>query len=69
MKHNVMQNPDKEFVKNQKKRIKSNSGYCPCRIEKTSENKCPCEDFRNTGECLCGLYIKDPTAMMEEMFP
>ncbi len=50
-------NPDDEFVKNLKKRIKSNNGFCPCKIEKTQDNKCPCKDFRETKECHCGLYI------------
>lgn len=50
-------NPDDEFVKNLKKRIKYNNGFCPCKIEKTQDNKCPCKDFRETRECHCGLYI------------
>ena len=69
MKHNVIINPDKEFVKNLRKRIKNNSGHCPCRIEKIPENKCPCKDFREEGECICGLYIKDPESLMEDFFP
>lgn len=65
----VIKNPDTEFVKGLKKRIKSNNGYCPCKIEKTKDNKCPCTEFRTTGYCCCGLYIKDPNAMSEEMIP
>jgi len=68
-KNNMIPNPDKEFVKRLRKRIKNNSGYCPCRIEKTPENKCPCKDFREEGECICGLYIKDPESLMGEFFP
>ena len=55
-------NPDTEFVKNLKKRIKDNGKFCPCKIEKTQDTKCPCLDFRTTGDCCCGLYVKIPIA-------
>ena len=54
---NIIQNPNKEFVEKIKQRIKDNDGYCPCRVEKTIDNKCPCLDFRDTGNCICGLYV------------
>ena len=65
MKPNVIKNPDTEFVKNLKKRIKDNSGYCPCRLDKTPDTKCPCKEFRETGECICGLYITLPDGLDE----
>lgn len=66
MKPNVIKNPDTEFVKNLKKRIKDNSGYCPCRLDKTPDTKCPCKEFRETGECICGLYITLPEGLDTE---
>lgn len=33
--------------------------YCPCKIQKIEENKCPCDDFINTGKCCCKLWIKE----------
>lgn len=53
-------NNDKEFVREIRKKLKENSGYCPCRIEKTEDTKCICKEFREqeSGECHCGLYIK-----------
>lgn len=66
MRQGFMINPDSEFVRNLKKRIKSNSGYCPCKLSKLPENKCPCNDFRNNGSCDCGLYIKDPTYIIAD---
>jgi len=43
-----------------------NGGYCPCRLQKTPENICICEEFRNqmadpefTGYCHCKLYYKE----------
>ena len=54
----IIKNPDDGFVRNLKKRIKSNNGYCPCKYEKKPENKCPCKDFREGRGCDCGLYIE-----------
>lgn len=53
-------NPDEEYVKEIRKKLKANSGYCPCRIEKNEDTKCMCKEFREqeTGMCHCGLYIK-----------
>ena len=41
--------------------IQDNRGYCPCRLDRIPETKCPCEEFRNQdfeGECYCGLFVK-----------
>ena len=53
-------NEDKEIVSAIREGLKKNDGYCPCRIERTPETKCMCEEFRNQeeGECHCGLYVK-----------
>lgn len=61
MKDGYMINPVNEFVKGLKKRIKSNSGYCLNKPKGAKDNKCPCREFKETGNCECGLYIKDPT--------
>ena len=57
----VRLNDDTELVNEIKKQLKENDGYCPCRIKKIPENKCMCEEFRNqvSGECHCGLFIKE----------
>ena len=34
-------------------------GYCPCKVFKTPENKCPCNDFVNEGKCCCNLWVKE----------
>lgn len=44
-----------------RQKLKENSGYCPCRLEKIPENKCMCKEFieqSNLGPCHCGLYEK-----------
>ena len=52
---------DKELVQEIRKKLKENSGYCPCKIEKTQNTKCMCKELREqeSGECLCGLYVKE----------
>lgn len=54
-------NPDKEFVKEFRQKLKDNSGYCPCRVQKTDDTKCMCKEFREqeSGYCHCGLYYKE----------
>lgn len=54
-------NPNKEIVKEVLSGVKASNGYCPCRVGRTAENKCMCEEFRKqeSGECHCGLYIKE----------
>lgn len=59
----IRTNPDKEFVKEFREKLKNNQGYCPCRITKSADTKCMCKEFREqvdrgeTGECHCGLYF------------
>ncbi len=50
-----------DLVAEIRKQLKENGGYCPCRIDKTEDTKCMCKEFREqeTGECHCGLYIKE----------
>ena len=61
----VKLNPDKEVVKKIKEGLKMKDGYCPCRLQKTEENKCICKEFREQiaapdfeGFCHCMLYYK-----------
>jgi len=65
MKMAVRFNEDKELVEIIKKGLKEKGGYCPCRMEKTEENKCICKEFREQiadpdfeGYCHCMLYYK-----------
>ena len=43
----VTLNPDAEVVAMIKDGLKKTGGYCPCRRERTEENKCICQEFRN----------------------
>ena len=54
-------NPDKEFVKDFKEKLKESQGYCPCRLIKNEDTKCMCKEFREqtTGWCHCELYYKE----------
>lgn len=51
---------DKELEKEVRAALAKNDGYCPCKLTRVPENKCVCEEFRQSGlgECHCGLYIK-----------
>ena len=58
-------NEDAEMVAKIKEGLKKKGGYCPCRLEKTEENKCICKEFREQmadpefeGYCHCMLYYK-----------
>ena len=52
-------NPNKEHANLIIEGLLEKEGYCPCKIQKTEENKCPCNDFLNTGKCCCKLWVKD----------
>ena len=62
----VRLNEDKKLVEMLKEGLRKQDGYCPCRLEKTEENKCICKDFREQiadpdfeGYCHCRLYYKE----------
>jgi len=59
-------NPDKEIVASVKEGLKRTGGYCPCRIQRTEEYKCMCDEFKKQfadfdfeGYCHCLLYHKE----------
>lgn len=61
----VILNADEEIVKTIKEGLERTGGYCPCRLERTEENKCMCEEFKAQikdpnfeGFCHCRLYYK-----------
>lgn len=35
--------------------LKYGHPYCPCKTHHIEDNICPCRDWRETGECICGL--------------
>ncbi|MBR7137224.1 MAG: ferredoxin thioredoxin reductase catalytic beta chain [Clostridia bacterium] len=62
----VILNPDAEVVATVKAGLERTGGYCPCRMERTEENRCICEEFRAQikdpdfeGFCHCFLYYKE----------
>ena len=65
----VKLNEDKELVAAIKEGLKKTGGYCPCRVERTEENKCICQEFKAQmadpdfeGYCHCMLYYKSKEA-------
>lgn len=61
----IRQNPNKDYAKKVRDKLKDNGGYCPCRINKNEDTKCMCKEFRDQiekgeeGMCHCGLYISE----------
>lgn len=63
---NVKFNSDSKFVERLQSVMQKNGGYCPCRIQRTPENICICQEFRQQisdpdfeGYCHCQLYYKE----------
>lgn len=61
----ITKNADAEIVKTIEEGLRHTGGYCPCRRERTEENKCMCQEFRQQikdpgfeGYCHCMLYYK-----------
>ena len=59
-------NKNKEIVELIQEGLKKTGGYCPCRLERTEEYKCMCEEFKKQiadpdfeGFCHCLLYYKE----------
>lgn len=55
----IKQNPDTDYANKIHRAVIANNGYCPCKLEKTPDTKCPCKEFLEgeDGLCHCGLYI------------
>ncbi len=62
----VILNKDENIVKMIKEGLKRTGGYCPCKLERSEDNKCMCKEFREQikdenfeGFCHCMLYFKE----------
>ena len=58
-------NQDTKVVEMIQEGLKRTGGYCPCKIQRTPENICMCEEFKAQikdpeyeGYCHCRLYYK-----------
>ena len=58
-------NENQEIVDIIKDGLKKSGGYCPCKLERTEDNKCMCREFKEQikdpnfeGYCHCMLYYK-----------
>lgn len=61
----IIYNENKEIVDKIREGLRRTGGYCPCRIQRTEENMCMCQEFRDQiadidfeGYCHCMLYYK-----------
>lgn len=62
----VRLNEDAQVVRTVQDGLRASGGYCPCRAERTEENRCICREFREQcadpefeGYCHCMLYYKE----------
>lgn len=59
-------NPSNKHVQKIVRKLENNDGYCPS-VEGASTlratiHMCPCLNYRETGNCKCGLYIPEEEA-------
>ena len=61
----VTPNPDAKMVETVRAGLVRKGGFCPCRLPKTPEFFCPCDEFKAQmrdpayhGLCHCRLYLK-----------
>lgn len=61
----IIFNENREIVERIREGLKRTGGYCPCRLARTEENMCMCQEFREQvadpefeGYCHCHLYYK-----------
>jgi len=50
-------NPDLKIVGKIQAGLEKTGGYCPCEIQKTACNICPCEKMQKEKTCKCKLYV------------
>lgn len=48
--------PNQEKAEKIIKSIYKNDGYCPCRLTKSEDSKCPCVEMIENHNCHCGLF-------------
>ena len=54
----VVKNPDDEYRKKVLDAIRRNGGYCPSKPHRSPDTKCHCKQYREHGDCECGLFLK-----------
>lgn len=61
----VRLNEDRALVAMLREGLEKKGGYCPCRLQRTEDNRCVCREFREQmadpdfeGYCHCRLYYK-----------
>ena len=50
-------NPDRKYVEGIIEGLYRKNGNCPCRVNKDETTLCPCDEFIQTGDCKCRLFI------------
>lgn len=69
----VRLNEDKKMVTLIREGLKRTGGYCPCRLERSEENRCVCQEFKEQmedpnfeGFCHCKLFYKSNEGTVQQ---
>lgn len=57
-----MFNPNNEPREHLLASLFKRGGYCPCQPQ-SEDSICPCKRYQTEGKCVCGLFVKVPTAV------
>lgn len=62
----IRYNEDTKVVERIREGLLKKEGFCPCRLQRTEDNRCMCLEFREQiadpefeGYCHCRLYYKE----------
>lgn len=62
----IRYNEDRKVVERIREGLLKKEGFCPCRLQRTEDNRCMCLEFREQiadpefeGYCHCRLYYKE----------
>jgi len=53
-------NPDGSYIRVLRQKLRANNGFCPTKLGKHPDHKCPCREYRTEDYCACGMYIEAP---------
>ena len=62
----IVKNPSKEERIRIRTAVKMNDGYCPTKKVRTPDTKCPCKEYREHDDCICGFFLKIPCIEVTE---
>lgn len=62
-----MLNPKRAAVESLLNSLRDRGGFCPCRPQQNEDTLCPCKFYREDGKCICGLFVKIPQVVKDNV--